>query len=106
MLALAFLSILVALTFVGASTNITIDDQFGDELTGQLVYYVPVNSGWQQGSQCPTCSLQPDPHLAYKGTWHDSKVGVSSDAPGPYSFTLMFAGGYWKYCSSTPLLTA
>jgi hypothetical protein len=47
-------------------TNGTIDDQYGDSVTGALPTYFPPNL-WVQGDQCSssTCPAQPDPELAF-----------------------------------------
>ena len=92
MLVPSLLSLLFFAHF-GASKNVTIDDQFGDEATGRLVEYSPAGDAWAQGSTCTTCALEPAPQLAFNGTWHDSTVGaLPNEAPGPYTFTLLFDG--------------
>ncbi|KAI5117134.1 hypothetical protein M0805_008253 [Coniferiporia weirii] len=73
---------LVVLLFVylelsrGVLVNRTVDDQFGDSVTGvPPTYEGPSMDGWTQGSTCGTCKAQPDPYLAFQGTWHDSTWG-------------------------------
>ncbi|KAH9897631.1 hypothetical protein C8Q73DRAFT_364880 [Cubamyces lactineus] len=54
--------------------NRTVDDQNGDSVTGAMPSYLP-DSGWTQGSQCPTCNIYPglvDVSRAIEQTWHDS----------------------------------
>ncbi|KAJ7700849.1 hypothetical protein B0H17DRAFT_925021, partial [Mycena rosella] len=68
--------------------NQTIDDEFGDPVTGALPTYRPA-SFWSLNSSCATCVVHPDPNLAFNHTWHDS-----SQLPGeaPVSLTLEFVG--------------
>ncbi|KAF8552919.1 hypothetical protein OG21DRAFT_1498083 [Imleria badia] len=48
--------------------NVTVDDAI---LTGDVVpQYLPSASLWDQGSNCSTYLVQPDPSQAYNGTWH------------------------------------
>lgn len=73
---------------LGASVNITVDDQKGDSKTGDAPSYAPSNI-WNLGPQCTGCFVQPDPSKAFDNTWHDS-----TNAPGdtPYTITYTFAG--------------
>jgi hypothetical protein len=41
-------------------TNRTIDDQYGDKLTGLLPQYSP-SGVWNQGNGCVPCAIRPDP---------------------------------------------
>ena len=51
----------------------TIDDTYGDSLTGAKPDYSSGgNDCWFQGPGCTECVLQPDPSKAYNGTWHDT----------------------------------
>lgn len=51
--------------------NVTVDDQYGDPLTGQLPTYLPVNR-WIQGATCVGCKAKPDVAQAFSHTWHDT----------------------------------
>ena len=56
---------------LAALVNRTIDDHFGDQITGTLPIYSPVNL-WQQGNGCTGCLFQADVSKAFDGTWRDS----------------------------------
>ncbi|KAJ7221603.1 hypothetical protein GGX14DRAFT_670431 [Mycena pura] len=82
------------------SVNRTIDDQFGDSVSGVLPVYTPL-SVWNLGTSCPDCEVHPDPALAFNHTWHDS-----SQFPGgaPVSLTLQFVGtAISVFCIVPPL---
>jgi len=71
-------SILAILAFgvqVVSSTqsNITIDDNSPDPLTGEHIAYGPnsPNVTWNIGQDCAKCVAKPDPSQAFNGTWHD-----------------------------------
>ena len=56
-----------------AQTNITVDDQFGDPVTGQMPVYLPNTAGvWSQGTSCSICLAKPDVSQAFEHTWHDT----------------------------------
>lgn len=66
--------------------NITIDDEYGDPLTGQQISYSPADA-WQQGNDCTACTAKPTPASdAWNGTWHDASFNPSgtgtNGAPG------------------------
>ena len=48
------------------ATNATIDDQYGDSLTGVLPSYYP--NAWNQGNQCAGCFAKPSPVRAFDGS--------------------------------------
>ena len=62
--------------FARAETvNVTIDDEHGDTSGGGgTVQYSPQDPGeWDAvSSDCDGCSVNPDPSLAFDGTWHDA----------------------------------
>ena len=75
------------------AVNITIDDQYGDVLTGVVPTYSPSGGVWSQGANCSLCSARPNASLATFGTWHDSTwEGGSGD---PYSIAMTFNGRYF-----------
>ncbi|EJD00599.1 uncharacterized protein FOMMEDRAFT_159347 [Fomitiporia mediterranea MF3/22] len=52
--------------------NVTIDDEFGDPMTGEQISYYP-STFWQQGADCGACTAQPtSTKEVYMGTWHDT----------------------------------
>ncbi|EJD06284.1 uncharacterized protein FOMMEDRAFT_166512 [Fomitiporia mediterranea MF3/22] len=52
--------------------NVTIDDTYGDPITGNQIVYSP-SSAWQQGNGCGPCTAKPSPSSnAWMGTWHDA----------------------------------
>lgn len=66
---------LVASRFV----NRTIDDEYGDSVTGAKPVYEPSSdpvSNWRQGATCKICSVIPNKDIdlsqAVERTWHDS----------------------------------
>jgi hypothetical protein len=50
-----------------ALVNRTIDDTFGDSVTGQTPVYLPTTP-WA-GPSCTTCAIVPNKSLAFDGTW-------------------------------------
>ena len=50
-------------------TNRTIDDTFGDLLTGTRLIYVPSTGGVWKDAGCVGCAIIPDPYEAFEGTW-------------------------------------
>lgn len=87
---LPFLTLLVfarAFSIVLAlQANRTIDDTYGDSVTGLKVVY---NSPWNTGQLCPGCRVQPDAAEAFEGTWHDTTTGGTA-----HYATMKFNGMY------------
>ncbi|KAF7344110.1 hypothetical protein MVEN_01700800 [Mycena venus] len=75
---------------ISAVSNRTIDDVFGDEISGALPIYTPSPNDWNivENNNCSTCAVKPDPALAFNQTWHDVTVPVGST----YSVILNFTG--------------
>ncbi|EPT00117.1 hypothetical protein FOMPIDRAFT_1123161 [Fomitopsis schrenkii] len=72
--------------------NRTIDDTYGDSITGLQVVY----SGWNTGQLCPGCAVQPDASATFEGSWHDT---TSWNGDAPPSATMRFNGtAVWVYC--------
>ena len=68
--------ILFASFALAALQNVTVDDSVS---TGAVVpQYLPYGSFWNQGNNCSGCLVQPDPSLAYNGTWHDATFSSSN----------------------------
>ena len=86
----------VRITIVLALFIVTVDDQTGDPLTGNKPIYTPSGSdgGWDQGSTCSNCPVQPDPSKAFNGTWHYA-LFQSNDA-FPRAVTISFTGAYFN----------
>ncbi|KAJ7625524.1 hypothetical protein FB45DRAFT_921658 [Roridomyces roridus] len=87
-----FLSFLLVFLFglfwqcsVAVVTNRTIDDTYGDPITGFMPFYAPA-SQWNP-TNCTGCFVQPDPSQLFNGTRHDT---TSND--GTSSLTLQFTG--------------
>ncbi|KAI0652612.1 hypothetical protein C8Q79DRAFT_938586 [Trametes meyenii] len=58
----------------GTLVNRTIDDAWGDSITGASPVYFP-DGGFAQGSVCRTCNISPklvDISKVFDGTWHDT----------------------------------
>jgi hypothetical protein len=69
-------SILFASFALAALQNVTVDDAVS---TGAVVpQYLPNESVWNQGNTCTGCYVQPNPSLAYNGTWHDTTFSSSN----------------------------
>lgn len=89
-LRLTFLIIVIQQTFSLAFAmriNRTIDDTYGDSITGLQVVY----SGWNTGQLCPGCAVQPDASATFEGSWHDT---TSWNGDAPPSATMRFNGAY------------
>ncbi|PFH51668.1 hypothetical protein AMATHDRAFT_58418 [Amanita thiersii Skay4041] len=52
-----------------AQFNRTIDDTFGDQVTGKRPLFLPNTTGVWGNKTCNECKIQPDPALAFHGTW-------------------------------------
>jgi hypothetical protein len=82
-------ALLLVRSVIAVLVNVTIDDQYGDALTGLLPSYSP--SGiWEQGANCSTCTARPNPSQASMGTWHDTTYLPTETEPCVVS--LMFSG--------------
>ncbi|KAH8102716.1 hypothetical protein BXZ70DRAFT_802161 [Cristinia sonorae] len=68
----------------GRLVNHTIDDENGDEVTGQKILYL---SKWNQGNVCDMCATKLNESMVYDGTWHDVTYIPSRDSPMQFSFT-------------------
>ncbi|ESK92343.1 hypothetical protein Moror_4628 [Moniliophthora roreri MCA 2997] len=77
------------LYLVGRIITRYIDDELGDEVTGEKPKYL--GSGWVQGSKCPVsqCRLRPDPAQARNGTWHFNSRSANDP---PIGVNLTFTG--------------
>ena len=66
------------------SVNRTVDDEYGDSLTGIRPSYSGNSTyGWQQGATCTTCVINTriiDVNKAFDGTWQDTTYHVG-DVP-------------------------
>lgn len=73
------------------SRNITIDDHYGDAVTGvSPVYCSDTDSRWNFGPACSSCALKPDADKLFMGTWHDCTAKSSDHAT--QNVTLTFTG--------------
>ncbi|KZT06160.1 uncharacterized protein LAESUDRAFT_759685 [Laetiporus sulphureus 93-53] len=74
-------------------TNFTIDDEYGDSVSGLQPIYQP---SWNYGPQCPGCAIQPEKDKTFDQTWHDTTIHPGDQ---PHNVTLMFNGtAIWVYC--------
>ena len=71
------------------STNRTIDDEYGDSVTGLAPEYSPPGA-WHQGSTCQACFVQLDGSQVLEGSWHDTTHHGGD--PEPRSITMRFNG--------------
>ncbi|KLO13108.1 hypothetical protein SCHPADRAFT_890293 [Schizopora paradoxa] len=55
------------------ATNVSVDDNSPDPLTGAQFVYGPNNPNvtWNIGQDCTNCIARPDPSQMFDGTWHD-----------------------------------
>ncbi|KZT74171.1 hypothetical protein DAEQUDRAFT_761607 [Daedalea quercina L-15889] len=89
-----FVALLLSAFVLAAATNRTIDDTYGDSVTGALPSY---SESWNIGQECTGCRVQPSPSDVFRGSWHDT----TSDNPNTttHSVTLSFQGtAIWVYC--------
>ncbi|KAK2466636.1 hypothetical protein APHAL10511_000894 [Amanita phalloides] len=85
-----FLTIfLIFSTTQAALVNRTIDDTYGDSVTGQKPTYTPASSSIWQGPSCTGCAIQPNPSLAFDGTWTAATYNPSLQN---INITLRFTG--------------
>jgi hypothetical protein len=82
LLLLSLLSLSVSSVRAGQAT---IDDTYGDSVTGDLPTYIGV---WSNASLCNFCPIQYHPDLSqlHNGTWHSAIIDIST------SVTLKFTG--------------
>ncbi|OCH96619.1 hypothetical protein OBBRIDRAFT_718250 [Obba rivulosa] len=100
--AVALIRLLLSLLFItaiSADQNVTVDDTFGDPITGEQFVYKPASGGsipaWNVGQDCPGCFAQPDPDQTYLHTWHDGTTGIMT----PMSASINFEGtALYVYC--------
>lgn len=78
-------------------TNVTIDDQTGDEVTGLKPIYSPAKE-WQ-GFNCTESHVEDAPCSALGGTWNNATA--SSLLEQPPSFTIQFNGTYFHVSPPT-----
>jgi hypothetical protein len=74
--------LLTVLQFASAaSVNHSIDDTNGDSVTGAKPIYFPPTGVWA-GADCVGCAIQPNPSLAFDGTWtaatYNAQLGLTS----------------------------
>jgi len=85
--------LLVVLIFIrnssGNVVNLTIDDTFGDALTGARPVYSP-GELWQ-GNTCINCAINPDPSFAFEHTWTSATYKPQSQVEA-MSITFNFTG--------------
>ncbi|KAJ7232175.1 hypothetical protein B0H12DRAFT_202723 [Mycena haematopus] len=77
-------------TCISTVSNRTIDDFYGDPVTGAVPSYEP-SGVWNAvvNSNCTICFVRPDATQAFDNTWHDATLHDESDPP---SVTLQFTG--------------
>lgn len=87
------LSLLISLRYAGAAaTNRTIDDEFGDSVTGQKAIFLPTTAGIWEGQECAGCRVQPNRDIAFEGTWNAATFRPEVGGSGPLSIDLSFKG--------------
>ncbi|KAH9930924.1 uncharacterized protein B0H18DRAFT_1116631 [Fomitopsis serialis] len=82
----------LALAAFAVPTNRTIDDEWGDLVTGEKPVY---SNAWNYGPTCGQCDLHPSVGEAFQSTWHDTTSNTLAEP----SVTLNFTGtAIWVYC--------
>lgn len=70
------LALLVFNAYVAANiVNVTIDDTYGDSVTGLQPIYSPSVTDNTWTASCTNCFVVPNPTFAYDGTWHHATDG-------------------------------
>ena len=89
----ALSSLSIPYHLVSASlVNTTIDDKFGDAVSGALPTYTPPQL-WNQSPGCSVCTIttpEVDVNQVFRGTWHDGYHG-SNDSPD-FNVSVSFSG--------------
>ncbi|EDR13621.1 uncharacterized protein LACBIDRAFT_322690 [Laccaria bicolor S238N-H82] len=86
---------------LAALVNQTIDDYFGDPISGTFPIYSPANM-WQQGNGCTTCLVRPDVSIPFDGTWHDSTFLIGG---ATRSVSITFTGSaVYAFFITAPLI--
>lgn len=80
-------SLLFFLVATAKPTNRTIDDQWGDSVTGALPVY---SANWNYGPDCTVCQVVPSQSMAFENTWHDTTSTIPNTSG--HSVTLGFTG--------------
>ncbi|TFY53523.1 hypothetical protein EVJ58_g9407 [Rhodofomes roseus] len=91
----AAIALLLTLGFsLAASVNRTIDDYYGDSVTGVKPIYT---DGWAYGPNCSTCTITPFLSDLFDRSWHE--VTALLNDPYPENVTITFEGtAVWVYC--------
>lgn len=70
--------------------NVTIDDTYGDPVTGAKFTYSPVNH-WSAQPGCSGCEATANATDAYNHTWHDTSF-FPTKSPAPLNASVKFTG--------------
>ncbi|KAH9922999.1 hypothetical protein B0H21DRAFT_701362 [Amylocystis lapponica] len=77
--------------------NVTVDDTYGDPLTGEMFVYAPT-AEWSIGQDCSSCTAHVDANDAYNGTWHDNSAFEATNNH-PSNASISFNGtAVYVYC--------
>lgn len=71
----------------GIPQNVTVDDFYGDPMTGEQFTYI---GEWHVGQNCTVCFAHPDRNQMYNGTWHDSTTDVTTTITASITFLGVF----------------
>ncbi|TFY56141.1 hypothetical protein EVJ58_g7816 [Rhodofomes roseus] len=89
-----FLLSLLSTRISATATNRTIDDYYGDSVTGLLPVY---SNNWNYGPTCSVCEAHPEANLTFDASWHDATSNSSSNSTA-HNITLTFTGtAIWVY---------
>lgn len=89
--------LLPAVAYSATLVNRTIDDLYGDSITGLTPTYLPSSDVWKEGSTCTTCNIYPaylghypttsgggvavDLSQVFNGTWHAALFHPGQQSP-------------------------
>ena len=103
---IAFYVASLLFTLVAGDVNVTIDDQLGDPINGNLFSYKPAGA-WASGVSCG-CNANPDLSQVKDGTWTWTKFQPDNSSDDPFygkirSATIPFFGESSRTCQDTVL---
>ena len=76
--------------------NATIDDHYGDSLTGAIPQFFPPEEGFWQGEEC-SCPVSPDPQYTFRNTYNAATYRPDQGVP-LVSIQMQFTGESLNSC--------
>lgn len=87
---LCFVFLWDVLSALAELRNATIDDHYGDSLTGIVPRFSPALGGVWEGEDCRGCRVNPDPQFAFSNTYNAATY--RSERMEPVSVRMDFTG--------------